>query len=86
MESTKICLLFLLVLYVSCEDNLNLNDQVDCFRLQDSVYGHYINCSNTKPLPLKAQTTIQLDMDYYFNPYTSYSVYLMDGNGKTIFL
>lgn len=31
----------------------SLEDKVDCFRLTDSRYGHYVNCSATKPLPLR---------------------------------
>lgn len=31
----------------------SLKDKVDCFRLTDSRYGHYVNCSATKPLPLR---------------------------------
>ena len=58
-----------------------LNDSVDCFRMKDSSFGHFISCSASKPMPLKIETTFTVDKDFTWGLF-AYDVALYDGIEK----
>ncbi len=69
--------LFILVVIAICTQT-QLADPIDCFRMKDSSFGHFVTCSATKPLPLKIESTFVLDKDYTWGLF-SYDVALYDG-------
>jgi hypothetical protein len=73
--------ILLLTLVIFLTQASLLNDQVECFRMKDSSYGHFTSCSATKPLPLKVESTFTLDKDYTWSIF-SYDVALYDGVSK----
>jgi len=58
-----------------------VGDQVDCFRMKDSSYGHFSTCTATKPMPLKVETTFTVDKDFTWGLF-AYDVALYDGVEK----
>lgn len=58
-----------------------VGDQMECFRMKDSSYGHFASCTATKPMPLKVETTFTLDKDFTWGLF-AWDVTLYDGIEK----
>lgn len=74
----KVILLSLAVFLIHSSQ---VGDQVDCFRMKDSSYGHFATCTATKPMPLKVETTFTVDKDFTWGLF-AYDVALYDGVEK----
>ena len=79
MNIQKLILLGLVVVALSAQQSLA--DDMQCFRMKDSSFGHFATCSASKPLPLKIETNFFLDKDYTWTLF-SYDVALYDGVEK----